>query len=423
MTAAGLAVRYLASRPLLNLLTAFSIAVGVALVIATAALSVAAQKSTRETAGGYQLLVAAKGSPAQAVLSTLFFIEPPTGNIPIEVYDQLRTDPGAALLVPFNFGDSYRGRFIVGTTGDYRGVIEAATSRAPITEPLNRWAAQPFEAVVGATAARETGLKLGDAFIAAHGFVELPEDLSERHEQQAYRVVAMLQRTNTPADRVIFTPLESTWITHGETHPAGAAEERDDERRQGQAREHPVRGSHITALLIHGRGYADVARFAAVLGQRRDVQAIFPGRVATQIMSYMRSGQSVVLALAWLSIGIACIAVMISLLAAAIDRRRQIATLRAIGAPRRVVFGVLLGEAAIICVLGSLAGILLGRVGATIIAWRIEETSGFHIDLLPLGVTELATVAVAVALGLAAAALPAYLACREDVARNLAPVT
>jgi putative ABC transport system permease protein len=417
MTAGGLVLRYLASRPVLNLLTALGVAIGVALLIATTGLSAAARRTIQETAGGYQLLVVAKGSPVQAVLSTLFFIEPPTGNIPIEIYEQLRDDPGVALLTPFNFGDSYRGHFIVGTLPDYRRVIEMATGRPPRTEPAERWAAKPFEAVVGASAAYNTGLKPGDTFVGVHGFIELPGDLEQRHEQQVYTVVAVMQRTSTPADRAIFTSLESTWIAH-ET-PQHPMHDHPDASAAGQP---ATRGTHITALLIGGRGYADVARLAQVLGQRQDVQAVFPGRVATQIMSYMQTGQSVVQALAWLSIGIACIAVMISLLAAAIDRRRQIATLRAIGAPRRVVFGVLLGEAAIICLMGGLFGILMGRLGARMIAWRLEDKSSFQLDLLPIGGTELAAVTVAVALGLFAAAVPAYIACREDVVRNLAPV-
>jgi len=426
MTTIGLAFRYLVSRPSLNLLTTFGIAIGVALVIAATALSSAAQKSTQDIAGGYQLLVAAKGSPAQAVLSTLFFIEPPTGNIPIEVYDQLRADPGAALLVPFNFGDSYQGHLIVGTTKDYRSVIESATGRPPMSEPENRWAEKPFEAVVGATVARETGLTVGDTFVALHGFVELPKDLSERHDHHAYTVVAILEQTHTPADRAIFTTLESIWITH--THEHHTETDHHEESEHGPEERHErsethVRGTHITSLLIHGRSYADVARFVAALGQRESVQAIYPGRVATQIMGYMKTGQAVLLASAWLSICIACIAVMISLLAAAIDRRRQIATLRAIGAPRTVIFGTLLGEAAIICIAGSLAGILLGRATARAIAWRIEGTSGFHIDLLPIGSTEMVIVAAAVGLGLLAGALPAYLACREDITKNLTPVT
>jgi len=447
MTPAGLAVRYLVSRPALNLLTALGIAVGVSLVIAVATLSTSAQKSTQEIAGGYQLLVAAKGSPAQSVLSTLFFMEPPTGNIPIEVYDELRADPGAQVVVPFNFGDSYRGHVIVGTTKDYRSVIEAATGRQPVTQPPTRWAEKPFEAVLGSTVAGVTGLRVGDTFTALHGFVELPKDLSEDHAHSPYTVVAILEQTHTPADRAIFTTLESIWITHAEnphltngaavargdvTRPGGEAGDHSedaahhDEEKNASDDEHShaaVRGTRITSLLVHGRSYADVARLTAALGQKESVQAIYPGRVATQIMGYMRTGEAVLLALAWLSIVIACIAVMISLLAASIERRRQIATLRAIGAPRSVIFRVLFIEAGIICVVGSLAGAALGRLTARVIAGKIEANSGFHIDLLSIGTTELITVVSAVGLGLIAGAIPAYLACREDVTKQLAPAS
>lgn len=451
MTPAGLAVRYLVSRPALNFLTALGIAVGVSLVIAVATLSTSAQKSTKEIAGGYQLLVAAKGSPAQSVLSTLFFMEPPTGNIPIEVYDELRVDPGAQVIVPFNFGDSYRGHVIVGTTKDYRSVIEAANGQPPVTQPPNRWAEEPFEAVLGATVASQTGLRVGDTFAALHGFVELPKDLSEDHAHSPYTVVSILEQTHTPADRAIFTTLESIWITHADkphpmngtaairsdgnhqegesdrNHDEEAAHQTHDESREAtedvHARAPTVRGTRITSLLVHGRSYADVARLVAALGQKESVQAIYPGRVATQIMGYMRTGEAVLLALAWLSIVIACIAVMISLLAASIERRRQIATLRAIGAPRSVIFRVLFIEAGVICVAGSLAGAALGRLTARLIAGQIEANSGFHIDLLAIGTTELITVVSAVGLGLIAGAVPAYLACREDVTKQLAPAS
>jgi len=451
MTPSGLAVRYLVSRPALNLLTALGIAVGVSLVIAVATLSTSAQKSTQEIAGGYQLLVAAKGSPAQSVLSTLFFMEPPTGNIPTEIYDELRADPGAQVIVPFNFGDSYRGHAIVGTTRDYRSVIEAATGRPPVTNPPNRWAEAPFEAVLGATVARQTGLRVGDTFTALHGFVELPKDLSEDHAHSPYTVVSILEPAHTPADKAIFTTLESIWITHAENphlmsgsvparsdkpphegtdehqHEEEATHAIHEEAREAdestRARAAPVRGSRITSLLVHGRSYADVARLVAALGQKESVQAIYPGRVATQIMGYMRTGEAVLLALAWLSIVIACIAVMISLLAASIERRRQIATLRAIGAPRSVIFRVLFIEAGVICILGSVAGAALGRLTARVIAGQIEASSGFNIDLLAIGTTELFTVVAAVCLGLIAGAVPAYLACREDVTKQLAPAS
>ncbi len=411
MTPLWLAVHYLAARPWLNLLTALGVAVGVALVVAITALSGAARRSAQETAGGYQLLVTAKGSPVQAVLSTLFFAEAPTGNIPLEVYEQLRADPGVAFAVPFNFGDSYRGHFVVGTTGEYLKLVEESVRRPVRFVRDGRWPQAPFEAAVGAAAAAATGLKTGDRFVAEHGFVELPKELAHPHDDNAYTVVGVMQPLEAPADRAIFTTLETAWIVHASGPARRGSAERNDTA---------GKGSEITAVLVHGKGYGDVARLSAWLARRPDVQALFPGRVATQLLSYLQRGQTVASAMAWLAAGLATFAITISLLAAAIERRRQIAMLRAIGASRAVVFGTLAGEAGLIAGGGAVAGVVLGRALAQLLALHLAAAHGLHLHLGPLGLEDLWAALGAVALGLAAGAIPAYVACREDVAKNLA---
>lgn len=421
MTAAWLAIQYVTARPLLNSLTTLSIAAGIAIVVATSAITTAARQSARDAAGGYQLLVSAKGSPVQAVLSTLFFAEAPTGNIPFEVYERLRQDPGVAIAVPFSFGDNYRGSFIVATTSDYPNLIEVSTGQAPQMQSGSRWPAAAFEVIAGAAAARSTGLKLGDKFTAAHGFVELPEDLARPHDEHAYTVVGVLGQTNSPTDRAIFTTLETAWLVHDLQHGAPPALRSEDEAVRQEHAAHKT--AEITALLVHAKSYGDIARLSAQLSRRGDVQAIFPGRVATQLLSYLQRGQDVVTAMAWLAAGIAIFAITVSLLAAAIERRRQIATLRAIGASRSVVFGVLAFEAGIIAGIGAIVGVVLGRVVANLIAWQVTSQSGLLLVPAPVGPTELSIALVAVALGLAAGAVPAYIACREDVSRNLAPMT
>ena len=152
-----LAWRHIASRPASNLLTALGVAIGVMLLTATLALTAGTRESLQRSAGGYQLLVAAKGSAVQAVLSSLFFIDAPTGNIPVDLYERLRTDAGVTRVVPLIFGDSYRGHRIVGTTIDYFALNEKSEGghgRALADGSLARALDKPFDAVVGAKAAR-----------------------------------------------------------------------------------------------------------------------------------------------------------------------------------------------------------------------------------------------------------------------------
>lgn len=420
MTSIWLAFNYLCARPLLNGLTALAVALGVSIVVATTTLSTAARQSAYDTAGGYQLLLAAKGSQIQSVLSVLFFAEAPTGNIPYEIYTRVLNDQGATLVVPFNFGDSYKGHMIVGTTADYLKLIDrnVRSQQAALLE--GRWPERAFEAALGAASSKTTQLKVGDTFTAAHGFVELPADLAQNHEKQPYHVVGILKERRAPADRAIFTTLETSWLIHGHDHPTEARAQSPEAREE---HDYEPDQRQITAVLVEGRGYGDVTRLNSIMARRPNVQPIFPGRIATQVVGYLQRGQSLVTSIAWLAAAIALLGIMISLMAAVVERRRQIATLRAIGASRAIVLGVMAAEGVVIAGLGATIGVALGRLLAIVIAGQLERSQGYLLTIGPPGSAELSAVAIAMGFGLLAGSLPALLALREDVAKGLANMT
>lgn len=423
MSAFRLAWRYLCARLLLNVLTGLTVAFGVTLVIAASAVSKSTKSSVMQSAGGYQLLVAAKGSPVQAVMSSLFFVDAPTGNVPIDVYRQLKADRGVARLVPINMGDSYRGFYIVGTTADYFALVADMIGRPVRTRPPDRVFEKAFEAVVGASAARDVGLKVGDRFVAVHGFIDVPRDLADPHETFPYTVVAILERTNTPADKAIFTTVETAWAIHHQDLPdgwetpatAGAAEGHDHEKGGRK------KASEITALLVQGQSYPDLLRLAATVGRSPFAQAVFPARIVTRLLEYLRIGEGILLGVSWLTTVVAFFAIMISMLAATIDRRRQVATLRALGAGRWVIAKVMLLEAGLVATFGAVAGIGAGRGAAYLLASLVQRMSGLRLELRPIAPEDILMVLVAAALGILAGAVPAYSAYRQDIARNLAP--
>ena len=422
MSVFGLAWRYLRARLALNLLTAGTVGFGVTLVIAASAVSSSTKTSVMQSAGGYQLLVAAKGSPLQAVMSSLFFIDAPTGNVPIELYGQLKADKGVGRLVPINMGDSYRGFYIVGTTADYFAMVAEMIGRPVRTRPPNRLFDKPFEAVVGASVARDLGLRVGDRFVAVHGFIDVPADLAEPHETFPYTVVALLEKTNTPADKAIFTTVETAWAVHHQDPADGWGEPLSVAPAPHEAKAGPRRkATEITALLVQGRSYMDLLRLSSAIGKSPSAQAIFPARIVTRLLDYLKIGEGVILGVSWLTTVVAFFAIMISMLAATIERRRQIATLRALGAGQWVIAKIVLLEAGLLAALGAIAGILAGRGAAYVLASVVERTSGLHLELRPIAPQDFVMVLIALGLGVLAGATPAYSAYRQDVAQNLTP--
>lgn len=418
MSALAIVLRYFRARLLLNLLTGATVALGIALVIAATSIAGATKTSVMQTAGGFQLLVAAKGSPTQAVLNVLFFLDVPTGNVPLDVYRRLKQDRGVVRIVPMNMGDSYRGYYIVGTTPVYFTLLAEKIGSSVETDPPNRFFQKPFEAVVGATAARDLGLKVGDAFVGIHGFIEVPEELAEPHEAFQYTVVSILKKTNTPSDRAIFTSAETVWAIHDLAPPSDWEVQEAMPRLHGEKRQE---AEQVTALLVKGEGYMDLLRLSGWVNRSPYAQAIFPGRVVAQLFEFLGLGETLVLALSWLAIVVAFIAIMISMLAATIERRREIATMRALGAGKAAIAKIVLLEAGLIAVLGAVVGAALGRGSAYVLAGMIERISGIHLDLLPIGSGDLLVVGSAVVLGIIAGAIPSYAAYRQDVAVHLSP--
>ena len=65
------------------------------------------------------VVVEAKGSPMQQMLSGVLYLGAPTGNVPLVVIKALQTHPQVAQIIPISLGNSFRGFRTVGTTPDY----------------------------------------------------------------------------------------------------------------------------------------------------------------------------------------------------------------------------------------------------------------------------------------------------------------
>src|SRR4030095_2513118 len=70
-------------------------------------------------ARGIDLVAGAKGSPMQLVLSAVFHLDAPTGNIPLAQADARAKNRMVKKAIPLALGDSYKSFRIVGSSHDY----------------------------------------------------------------------------------------------------------------------------------------------------------------------------------------------------------------------------------------------------------------------------------------------------------------
>ena len=146
------------------------------------------------------IVVGAKGSPLQLILSSIYHIDIPTGNIPLDVINKLSKDSQIKKVIPLALGDNWKGYRIVGTTTDYIKHYNAQLN-------YGRYWNKNFEVVVGSS----VDLKINDEFIGVHGLVEE----GSSHKDEKYKVIGILKPSGTVLDRLILTSVNSVLSIHG----------------------------------------------------------------------------------------------------------------------------------------------------------------------------------------------------------------
>ena len=158
MTVLGVALRYLRGRRVATTLSAVSIALGVSLVLASVLLSRGIERAFVEGATDYSLIVGAKGSPTQLVLSVVFRTDTATPNILRAIYDRLASDDRVEVAVPVALGDAYQGFRYVATSPAYFAAFPWRRKSFTVTEGRFFRPDTPedpsYEVLLGAEAAR-----------------------------------------------------------------------------------------------------------------------------------------------------------------------------------------------------------------------------------------------------------------------------
>jgi putative ABC transport system permease protein len=443
-------------RALATWLTGTSVALGVALAVAILLIKQGVQQRFEQGTLGYEMVVGAKGSPLQLVLNTVYNLDISPGNISWKMFEKLRDDKRVKLAVPFSVGDNYHGFRIVGTTDAFfkdfefepgrkpelaggriftftedalKSAFQEAEQRAkdreatergetvkPATESPSDQKQRPFEAVIGSTVAKDTGLQIGQTFIAAHGVQ--PSAEAKEHTENPWTVVGILQPTHTAVDRAIYINLDSFY--HIEGHelrgPNAAAkpekpEEKDNDPDPGQ----------VSSIVVKLQSPIFAFGLYREINDREDAMAAFPAAEIRKLFDIVGNIDRLLLAQSILILVVAGVAIAVSIYNSMSERRREIAILRALGARRATIFSIVLLEAMTICVIGAVVGLIGGHLVVGAANGLLYQASGFVIPALHVQTLEWYILAVAVILGAISGLGPALGAYRTDVARNLAP--
>ncbi|AWH83833.1 permease [Flavobacterium album] len=435
-------------KPLNTALSIILLTASVAIITLLILLEEQFEKKFSDNIDGIDLVLGAQGSPLQLILSSVYQVDAPTGNIDYTEAKKWMKSRMVKTAIPLAFGDNYRGFRIVGTTHDYLTKYGAKITDGKSFE-------KNFEVVAGSAVAEKMKLKVGDKFFGSHG----DSEEGELHKDHAYIVTGIASPTGKVVDNLILSNIQSVWAMHDHEHAEG--EEGHDHEHEGIAEEahdhdnhdHAVEaaapehedahdhdaateaehdhghedaqiseeGKEITAVLIKFRSKMGIVTWPRLIPQNTKMQAASPAIEINRLFTLFGIGLDALQYLAYGIMLISGISIFIALYNTLKERKYEFALLRVNGASRLQLLSLVLIESLLLCVTGFIFGTIVGRIALSLISGSSEDE--FKMSFNPFefvwekeGYLFLLTIFV----GILAAVIPAIKAYGLNISKTLA---
>jgi len=434
----SLAIAYLRDRPLTTALNVLLLTIAVAMLVLLLQFGNQANERFERDAQNVDLVVGAKGSPLQLILSSIFHIDQPTGNVPLSSLELLRTDPAVERAVPLALGDNFNGYRIVGSDETFSELYGLELAEGATFD-------KPLQAVMGATVAEETGATLGQKFMGTHGLGSDEEEGGQAHDHATFETVGILAPSGTVADRLILTSVESVWDVHGIDHDHDDHKGHDHERHgedsheghdhadESTASEAPEQTSdsalqaqgsglqpELTALLVTYSNASAAIRIPAMINRQTEMQSAVPATETARLLELLGASLDGIRIFAWLLAVTGGLAIFVALLNMARSREADLALLRVMGASRVQVFATVIMEGVITAAIGAVLGWLCAHGLISVARSSFATLSDLGLTPWSFIAAEGGLLLAVVAIGAIAALIPALRVYHLDPAHTMA---
>jgi putative ABC transport system permease protein len=414
-------------KPLNTVLSIILLTASVAIISLLILLQKQFEKQFSSNIDGVDLVIGAKGSPMQLILSAVYQMDAPTGNINYTDAKVWMNHPFVETAIPLAFGDNYRGFRIVGTTADYLKKYQAEITSGTIFK-------ENFEVVLGSEVARKMSVKVGDKFFGSHG----DSQEGEVHDAHAYIVKGIAAPTGKVIDNLILCNIESVWAMHDHEEEAATEEEHhdheegdghhheeatataDEHHHHEEAHDHD-KNDEITAVLIKLKNKMGFILWPRLIAQNTKMQAASPAIEINRLFSLFGIGLEALQYLAYGIMLISGISIFIALYNTLKERKYEFALMRVSGATRSQLLILVLFESLLLCVIGFILGTIVGRLGLYFISTSTEENYKMAFNPFEFaGKEEAILFLTTIFVGLIAALIPAVKAYRLNISKTLA---
>jgi putative ABC transport system permease protein len=423
--------KYLTFRPLSTGLNVFLLALGLAIITVLLLLQDQFEKKMNRDAAGIDLVVGAKGSPLQLILSSVYHVDFPTGNIKMDDAQQLTRNRLVKNVIPLALGDNYQGYRIVGTNHDYLELygVEFAAGKS--------WEL-PFDVVLGSEIAAKLNLKIGAEFTSSHGISIGSHD----HDEHKFVVAGVLKPRGNVVDRLIITSIESVWYAHDEgldiEEEASQVDSLSISESQTEPHDLPIhhdakfhtpvaktgfpvsdQDREVTTLLLQYRNPIAAVQLPRMINAATSMQAASPSFEMSRLFELLGVGISLLRGIAMILIVIAGLGIFIALYNSLKERKYDLAILRAIGASRGQLLSLIFLEGIMLTFMGAILGIAFGHTFLWLLVTQSDQDVVSAVQPWIFLKEELWVIGYALVVGVVASIIPAWSAYQTSIAKQL----
>ena len=393
-----LSIKNIFSKPLSSAISLVLLILGVGIISLLLQLNSLIKDQMNNNLKGIDMVVGAKGSPLQLILSSVYHIDSPTGNISLKEAENISKNRMVGSSVKILYGDNYKGFRIVGAEKKfidlYNGVIKEG----------KEWNS-PYEVLVGSKVYEKLNINLGDELVSSHGLRET----GEAHDDEYFKVVGLLEPSNSVIDQLIVTSPESVWNIH-DTH------DHDDEEEHNH--EHEDR--EITAMLIKFKSPMNIIQFPRQINENTNLQAAVPSYEISRLFKLFGFGIETLSYLAYIIIIVSGFSLFVNLFNSMSERKYEMALIRTLGASRFQLSTMIIFESLILTILGFILGLLFSRIGVMFVSSLMEESLNYNLNSFKVLSEEYWLLVLSVLIGLISSLIPAIQVYKMNISKILA---
>ena len=395
-----LSIKNIFSKPLSSAISLVLLILGVGIISLLLQLNSLIKDQMNNNLKGIDMVVGAKGSPLQLILSSVYHIDSPTGNISLKEAENISNNRMVGSSVKILYGDNYKGFRIVGAEKKfidlYNGVIKEG----------KEWNS-PYEVLVGSKVYEKLNINLGDELVSSHGLRET----GEAHDDEYFKVVGLLEPSNSVIDQLIVTSPESVWDIH-DTH------DHDDEEEHEHEHEHEDK--EITAMLIKFKSPMNIIQFPRQINENTNLQAAVPSYEISRLFKLFGFGIETLSYLAYIIIIVSGFSLFINLFNSMSERKYEMALIRTLGASRFQLSTMIIFESLILTILGFILGLLFSRFGVMFVSSLMEESLNYNLNSFKVLSEEYWLLGLSVLIGLISSLIPAIQVYKMNISKILA---